>query len=78
MADKRSKGQHNPSQKSPQRWDNEGGDIKGVHAKCPRHPNQLGKAIVDLAIMDEADRAKLHKKIPPKTARKKPARGRQS
>ena len=53
MADKRPKGQHNPSQKSLQRWDNEGGAIKGVHAKRPRHPNQLGKAIVDLATMDD-------------------------
>jgi hypothetical protein len=78
MADKRPKGQHNPSQKSLQRWDNEGGAIKGVHAKRPRDPNQLGNAIVDLATMDEADRAKVHKKIPPKTARKKLVRGRQS
>jgi hypothetical protein len=78
MADKHPKGTHNPSQSSTQRWDNEGGAIKGVHAKRPRNPNQLGKAIVDLATMDEADRAKLHKKIPPKTARKKPARRRQS
>jgi hypothetical protein len=40
MADKHSKGTHNPSQSSTQRWDNEGGAIKGVHAKRPRVPSQ--------------------------------------
>src|SRR5689334_494573 len=29
---------HNPSQGSIQRWDNEGGAIKGVRAKRPRDP----------------------------------------
>jgi len=40
MADKHPKGQHNPSQKSLQRWDNEGGAIKGVRAKRPRDPSR--------------------------------------
>jgi hypothetical protein len=40
VADKHPKGQHNPSQKSLQRWDNEGGAIKGVRAKQPRDPSQ--------------------------------------
>ena len=40
MADKHPKGQHNPSQKSLQRWDNEGGAIKGVRAKRPRDPGR--------------------------------------
>ena len=43
MAHKHSKGTRNPSESSLQRWDNEGGAIKGVRPKRPRHPNQLGK-----------------------------------
>ena len=41
MVDKRPKGIHNPSQRSTQRWDNEGGAIKGVRAKRPRHAAEL-------------------------------------
>ena len=44
-----SEGTHNPSQKSLQRWETEGGAPKGKHPKRPRDPNQLGKFIVDLA-----------------------------
>lgn len=33
MADKRPGGTHNPSQRSTQRWENEGGATKDVHAK---------------------------------------------
>ena len=43
MAHKHSKGTRNPSESSLQRWDNEGGALKGVRAKHPRDPNQLGK-----------------------------------
>jgi hypothetical protein len=51
MADKRPKGTHTPSQRSIQRWDNEGGAIKGVRAKRPRDPAQLRtqKKAADLA-----------------------------
>jgi hypothetical protein len=56
MADKRPKG-HNPSEKSLQRWDNEGGAIKGVRAKRPRDPNQLGKLVVDIATGAVEDRS---------------------
>jgi hypothetical protein len=41
MVDKRPKGTHNPSQRSIQRWDNEGGAIRGVRTKRPRDPAQL-------------------------------------
>lgn len=44
-----SEGTHNPSQKSLQRWETEGGAPKGKHPKRQRDPNQLGKFIVDLA-----------------------------
>ncbi len=37
MMDKRPKGTHNPSQRSTQRWDNEGGAINNVRDK--RLPN---------------------------------------
>ena len=43
MADKHPKGTHNPSQSSTQRWDNEGGAIKGVHAKGPRVTSQQSR-----------------------------------
>jgi hypothetical protein len=44
MADKRPKGTHNPSQRSIQRWENEGGAAtKDVRAKRPRVPGQLKK-----------------------------------
>jgi hypothetical protein len=39
MVDNRPQGTHNPSQSATQRWENEGGAIKGVHAKRPRDPN---------------------------------------
>jgi hypothetical protein len=38
MTDKHPKGTHNPSESSTQRWDNEGGAIKGVRAKGPPRP----------------------------------------
>jgi len=41
MMDKRPKATHNPSQRSTQRWDNEGGAIKNVRAKRPSDPAQL-------------------------------------
>jgi hypothetical protein len=41
MADRRPKGTHNPSQRSTQRWENEGGAIKGVRAKRPHVPAQI-------------------------------------
>ena len=37
MADKRPKLTHNPSQRSIQRWENEGGATKDVRAKRPDH-----------------------------------------
>ena len=43
MVDKHPKGTHNPSQSSTQRWDNEGGAIKGVRAKGPRVPSQQSR-----------------------------------
>jgi hypothetical protein len=43
MADKHPEGTHNPSQSTTQRWENEGGAIKGVHAKRPRDPNLPGR-----------------------------------
>jgi hypothetical protein len=43
MADKHPKGTHNPSESSTQRWDNEGGAIKGVRAKGPRVPSQQSR-----------------------------------
>jgi hypothetical protein len=41
MMDKRPKATHNPSQRSTQRWDNEGGAIKNARAKRPSDPAQL-------------------------------------
>jgi hypothetical protein len=49
MPNKRPKGTHNPSQKSLQRWDNEGGAPKGGRAKRPRDPAQLAKLMIDIA-----------------------------
>lgn len=49
MPDKHPKATHNPSEKSLQRWDNEGGAIKGARAKRPRDPAQLAKLMVDIA-----------------------------
>jgi hypothetical protein len=43
MAHNHPKGTHYPSEGSLQRWDNEGGAIKGVRAKRPRDAKQLGK-----------------------------------
>lgn len=42
-------GKHDPSKNSLQRWSNEGGAPKGGRAKRPRDPDQLAKAIVDIA-----------------------------
>jgi hypothetical protein len=47
MVDKHLKGNHNPSQRSIQRWDNEGGAVQGVRTKRPRDRNQSKAA--DLA-----------------------------
>ena len=43
MADKRPKVTDDPSQRSIQRWENEGGATKDVRAKPPRVPGQLEK-----------------------------------
>jgi hypothetical protein len=43
MADKRPKVRHSPSQRSIQRWENEGGATKDVRANRPRFPGQLKK-----------------------------------
>jgi hypothetical protein len=56
MADKRSKGTHNPSPSSLRRWDNEGGAPVGGRAKRPRDPAQLAKLIVDIATGEVEDR----------------------
>jgi hypothetical protein len=61
MVDKRPKGTHNPSQRSTQRWENEGGAIRGVRNKRPHDAQRKaqGKA-ADLAreVIDQhADRA---------------------
>lgn len=40
-------GTHNPSQKSLQRWDAEGGAPKGGRTKRPRDPAQLAKPTID-------------------------------
>src|SRR2546430_16503108 len=56
MADKHPKGTHNPSQGSTQRWDNEGGAIKGVRAKRPRDFSQAAKLVVDIATGQVEDR----------------------
>jgi hypothetical protein len=50
MPDKRPKhDQHNPSQKSLQRWDNEGGATKRSRAKRPWDFSQAAKPVVDIA-----------------------------
>ena len=56
MADKHPKGTHNPSQGSTQRWDNEGGAIKGVRAKRPRDFSQAAKLVIDIATGQVEDR----------------------
>jgi hypothetical protein len=56
MDEKRPKGTHNPSRKSLQRWDTEGGAPKGGRAKRPRDPNQLGKLMIDIATGQVEDR----------------------
>jgi hypothetical protein len=51
MVDKRTKGRHDPSQRSTQRWENEGGAMKGVRTKRARdlaERKKQGKA-ADLA-----------------------------
>jgi hypothetical protein len=54
MDDKRPKG-HNPTQKSLQRWENEGGAPKGVR-KRPRDFNQAAKLVIDIATGEVEDR----------------------
>ena len=50
MPDKRPKhDQHNPSQKSLQRWDNEGGATTRSRAKRPWDFSQAAKPVVDIA-----------------------------
>jgi hypothetical protein len=45
MVDKRPKGRHDPSQRSTQRWENEGGAIRGVRSKRdPAQRKKQGKA----------------------------------
>ena len=49
MPDKRPKhDQHNPSQNSLQRWDNEGGATKRSRAKRPRDFSQADKLVGDI------------------------------
>jgi hypothetical protein len=43
MTDKRPKGTHNPRQRPIQRWENEGGAIKGRPAKPPRVSSRVEK-----------------------------------
>jgi hypothetical protein len=43
MADKRPEGTHNPRQRSIQRWENEGGAIKGKPTKHPRVSSRVEK-----------------------------------
>jgi hypothetical protein len=43
MMDKRPKGRHDPSQRSTQRWENEGGAMKGVRTKRRRDAAQRKK-----------------------------------
>jgi hypothetical protein len=45
---------HNPTAKSLQRWENEGGAPR--HRKRPRDANQLNKMIVDIATGQVVDR----------------------
>ena len=50
MSDKRPKhDQHNPSQNSLQRWDNEGGATKRSRAKHPRDFSQADKLVGDIS-----------------------------
>ena len=55
MPDKPPKhGHHNPSQRSLQRWDNEGGAT--TRAKRPRDFSQAAKLVIDIATGQVADR----------------------
>jgi hypothetical protein len=56
MPDKRPKGSHDPSQKSLQRWNNEGGAPKSGRLKRPRDPAQLAKLMIDIASGKVEDR----------------------
>jgi Zn-dependent M32 family carboxypeptidase len=62
MPDKRIKGSHNPSRKSLQRWDTEGGAPKGGRAKRTRDPAQLAK-LITLIEEHEATIRRLHEVI---------------
>src|ERR1700731_1909681 len=55
MDEKRPKGTHNPSQNSLQRWENEGGALKG-RRKRPRDFSQAGKLVIDVATGQVEDR----------------------
>jgi hypothetical protein len=56
MPEQRPKGTHNPSQKSLQRWDTEGGAPKGGRFKRPRDAAQLAKLMIDIASGEVEDR----------------------
>ncbi len=56
MPEKRPRGTHNPSQKSLQRWETEGGAPKGGRVKRPRDPAQLAKLMIDIASGEVEDR----------------------
>ena len=57
MSDKRPKhDQHNPSQNSLQRWDNEGGATKRSRAKHPRDFSQADKLVGDILTGQVEDR----------------------
>jgi hypothetical protein len=64
MPDKHPKGSHNPSQKSLQRWDNEGGAPKGGLLKHPRDPAQLAKLMINIASGEVADPLRGSARIP--------------
>jgi hypothetical protein len=53
---KHPKGTHNPSKKSLQRWDADGGAPVGGRAKRPRDPAQLAKLMIDIASGEVEDR----------------------
>jgi transposase-like protein len=55
-----------------QNWNNEGGaPVGGRNPKRPRDLNQRAKHMVDLATMDESERAALKKKTSIKPAKKR-------
>ena len=66
--------------KAIDRWDDEGGAPSGGDRsarKRPRDTNQLAKRVVDLATMDDAERAECQKKAAAnKTPKKQPSKAR--